>query len=74
VQGAIDWLEKNQDKSVDEIKAEDASSSLANVGPTEGVEEAKSLVCNDCGKLFKNAVAAEFHASKTYANNSGHDL
>lgn len=40
-----------QDQADGEIKAEDAT--------------AQSLKCNDCGKHFRNTVAAEFHASKT---------
>jgi hypothetical protein len=28
---------------------------------------AKSLVCNECGKRFRNHDLATFHATKTYA-------
>jgi hypothetical protein len=28
-------------------------------------EEARSLVCNECGKRFRSQAQAEFHASKT---------
>ncbi|PSN64053.1 hypothetical protein BS50DRAFT_576674 [Corynespora cassiicola Philippines] len=74
LQGAIDWLDKNQDKSIDEIKAAQASSSSAAAGASEEMpdlqpgEEAKSLVCDDCGKKFRGVSQAEFHASK-----SGHE-
>lgn len=66
LQGAIDWLEKNQDKSLDDIKAEDAEASTATTTkPLEGEVQAHSLVCNDCGKKFRTHVEAEFHATKT---------
>ena len=69
VQSAIDWLEKNQEKSLDEIKAEqqeaEASASQTNTASLEGEQEARSLVCNECGKKFRNHAQAEFHASKT---------
>lgn len=67
LQGAIEWLEANQDKTIEEIKAEEAENapeSQANISTVEG-GEAKSLVCNECGKKFRNTVQAEFHASKT---------
>jgi uncharacterized UBP type Zn finger protein len=64
LQGAIDWLDKNQEKSIEQIKSELASSSEDPTEPNPG-EEAKSLVCDDCGKRFKAVSTAEFHASKT---------
>ncbi|KAK0647599.1 hypothetical protein DIS24_g7617 [Lasiodiplodia hormozganensis] len=65
LQNAIDWLEKNQDKSIDEIKAEDAAPSSSSPPPPGPGEEAQSLRCNDCGKMFRNHAQAEFHASKS---------
>jgi len=66
LQGAIDWLEKNQDKSLDDIKAEDeATASTTTTKPLEGEQQAQSLVCNECGKKFRTHVEAEFHATKT---------
>lgn len=63
MQNAIDWLEKNQDKSLDDIKAEDeASGSPPPPGPGE---EARSLKCGECGKAFRTQAQAEFHASKS---------
>jgi len=64
LQGALEWLEANQDKSLDEINAP------SQVDPDEPPalkpgEEARSLVCNDCGKRFRSQAQAEFHASKT---------
>ena len=61
VQGALEWLEQNQDKSLDEIKAaQDEEGPALQPG-----EEARSLVCNDCGKKFRSQAQAEFHASKS---------
>ncbi|EED23753.1 UBX domain protein, putative [Talaromyces stipitatus ATCC 10500] len=66
LQAALEWLEANQDKSLDEIK-----SATANTNEDEGApalnpgEEARSLVCNECGKKFRSQAQAEFHASKT---------
>ncbi len=74
VQGALQWLEDNQDKSLEEIKAAaapkkvDAAIEDANEEPPalqEG-EVARSLICNECGKRFRSTAQAEFHASKTY--------
>lgn len=63
VQGALEWLETNQDKSLEEIKAEQADDEE---GPAlQPGEEARSLVCNDCGKRFRSQAQAEFHASKS---------
>jgi preprotein translocase subunit SecD len=64
LQGAIDWLEKNQDKSVDDIKAEQADAATEPPALQPG-EEAKSLVCDDCSKKFRSVAQAEFHGSKT---------
>ncbi|KAF1987858.1 hypothetical protein K402DRAFT_392151 [Aulographum hederae CBS 113979] len=67
LQGAIDWLDKNQEKSVEDLKAEQASAAAeSSEGPAlQPGEEARSLVCNDCGKKFRSTAQAEFHASKT---------
>lgn len=71
MQGALEWLEANQDRSYEEIIA--ASASAANAdddpdaepAPLQPGEQARSLVCNDCGKKFRSQAQAEFHASKT---------
>jgi UBX domain-containing protein 1/4 len=74
VQGALDWIEKNQDKPLDEIKATEASkaeddddeeATQAKIAELESGQVAKSMVCNECGKKFRSLNAAEFHASKT---------
>jgi hypothetical protein len=64
LQQALDWLEKNANKSVADLTAEDADAALEPPALKVG-EEAKSLVCNDCGKKFRSVAQAEFHASKT---------
>lgn len=64
MQGALEWLEENQDKSLEDIQAsqkdEDEEAPALKPG-----EEARSLVCNECGKKFRSTAQAEFHASKT---------
>jgi hypothetical protein len=64
--GAIDWLDKNSDKTIEELNtATDAEDGNA---PLEAGEQARSMVCNDCGKKFRGMSQAQFHAEK-----SGHD-
>lgn len=62
--GAIDWLDKNADKSIEDLKAEQADDSTM----PEPEAQARSMVCNDCGKKFRGMSQAQFHAEK-----SGHD-
>lgn len=72
VQGALEWLEKNQDKPLDEIQAEEANkgeqddeeATEAKIAELE-TGQARSMVCNECGKKLRSVEAAEFHASKT---------
>lgn len=64
VQGALEWLEVNQDKPLDEIKA--AAANKEEEGPElQPGEVPRSLVCNECGKKFRSQAQAEFHASKS---------
>lgn len=66
MQGALEWLEQNQDKSIEEIKAAQSQQADDEEGPAlQPGEEARSLVCNDCGKKFRSQAQAEFHASKS---------
>lgn len=66
VQGALEWLETNQDKSLEEIKAAQSEQAGDEDGPAlQPGEEPRSLVCNDCGKKFRSTAQAEFHASKS---------
>lgn len=75
VQGALQWLEDNQDKPIDEIKAaaaakgedDDEEDTEAKIAELE-TGTAKSLICNDCGKRFKNHDLATYHATKTCVN------
>lgn len=72
VQGALQWLEDNQDKSLEEIQAaqadddEDEDETKAKIAELETGQSAKSLICNECGKRFRNPDLASYHASKTY--------
>lgn len=65
VQGAIEWLEKNQDKALDEIISTTEADQTIKPTSLAPTEEARSLVCNECGKGFKSKEQAEFHATKT---------
>ncbi|KAI2625859.1 hypothetical protein GGR54DRAFT_637633 [Hypoxylon sp. NC1633] len=60
---AMDWLEKTQDTPLEELLEEEKSgTNVEKVG--EGTI-AMSLVCNECGKKFRNQGDAEFHAHKS---------
>ena len=63
MQGALQWLEDNQDKSLEEIQAQ-AQTPEEDPALQPG-EQPRSLVCNDCGKKFRGQSQAEFHASKS---------
>lgn len=73
VQGALEWLEVNQDKSLEEINgaAPPATKQTEDDDPNaeppalKPGEIAQSLVCNECGKRFRSQAQAEFHATKT---------
>jgi hypothetical protein len=74
VQGALQWLEDNQDKSLEEVVSseptskvdtEDQDNLAEGAPPLQEGEEAKSLVCDDCSKKFRSTAQAEWHASKT---------
>jgi len=70
VQGAIEWLDKNQERGMDELTAQAAATEEDEDGPAlQPGEEAKSLICNDCGKKFRSTAQAEFHAGKTQHTN-----
>ncbi|KAH6641768.1 hypothetical protein F5144DRAFT_147030 [Chaetomium tenue] len=70
LQEALNWLEDNQDKPLDELQANQTTAD-ATGADEEGAasipsgETASSLVCNECGKKFRNHAEASFHASKT---------
>ncbi|KAL2204062.1 hypothetical protein CC79DRAFT_1336709 [Sarocladium strictum] len=75
LQGALQWLEDNQDKSLEDIQAaeatkatedqEDEDDANAQIQELESGQAAKSLICNECGKRFRNKDLASYHASKT---------
>lgn len=65
VQGALEWLEANQDKSIEEIKAAAAEQESEEGPELQPGEVPRSLVCNECGKKFRSQAQAEFHASKS---------
>jgi hypothetical protein len=72
VQGALEWLEKTQDKPLEELQNEgkddvDEEETEAAIKGLEAGDSAKSLVCNECGKKFRNQAMATFHAEKRYA-------
>ena len=63
VQDSIDWLDINSERATEDLLAveenEDEPTSL------RPGEEARSLLCKECGKRFRGVSQAEFHASKT---------
>ncbi|KAM0453368.1 hypothetical protein ACHAO4_004961 [Trichoderma viride] len=71
LQGALQWLEDNQDKSLEEIQAaapdddEEEDETKAKIAELESGQSAKSLICNECGKRFRNPDLASYHATKT---------
>ncbi|KAI9680594.1 MAG: hypothetical protein M1817_004034 [Caeruleum heppii] len=67
LQGALEWLEANQDKPIEQLRdAAPPDNDEDGEGPAlKPGETARSLVCNDCGKKFRSQAQAEFHASKT---------
>lgn len=65
IQGALEWLEANQDKSLEEIKAAVANQESEEGPELQPGEIPRSLVCNECGKKFRSQAQAEFHASKS---------
>lgn len=64
MQGAIDWLDKNADKSLEQLQTEEKNAAEEPPALKEG-EEPRSLVCNECQKKFRSQPQAEFHASKS---------
>ncbi|CAK7205025.1 hypothetical protein SEUCBS139899_007789 [Sporothrix eucalyptigena] len=81
LQGALTWLEETQDTPLEELKTsssasaakdaadgeldDDDGATAAAISALESGQEAKSLVCNECGKKFRSQATAEFHASKS---------
>ncbi|KAF5869699.1 putative ubx domain-containing protein [Botrytis fragariae] len=75
--GALQWLEDNQDKSIEEIRSAEAAAAPESdetnpniePAPLKDGEEAKSMVCTDCGKKFRSMMQVQFHAEKTQHEN-----
>ncbi|KAJ5214426.1 hypothetical protein N7449_001595 [Penicillium cf. viridicatum] len=65
LQGALQWLEDNQDKSLEEIQAQAKEAQDEESPALQPGEQPRSLVCNECGKKFRGQSQAEFHASKS---------
>jgi UBX domain-containing protein 1/4 len=63
VADAIEWLDTNAEKTVEQLQAEDAAAAESKAA--EAADQARSLVCNECGKRFRGTAQAEYHASKT---------
>lgn len=62
---AIDWLDKNSDKDISQLRDEDAADTEANGPALQAGETAKSMVCNECQKKFRSMAQAQFHAEKS---------
>lgn len=78
LQPAMDHLLENEGKPVPDLSAappmdvdeeeEEEEERLMNNQTSSAVENAKSIKCAECGKVFKNTALANYHAEK-----SGHD-
>lgn len=75
---AMEWLLAHVDDEVDpltapasiapEPKSDESSTAPAEAegsGSTAAPAEAKSIKCEDCGRLFKTSLEVEFHATKS---------
>lgn len=81
VEAAMEWLLAHADEDIpsssggsatsvqsqqtDAVPASSTSDSAAAAGTEEPAPVAKSLKCDECGKLFKSQDEVEFHAAKT---------
>jgi hypothetical protein len=72
VSNALEWLEKKQDLSDEQLKtemddqaADDENNPTLEPKPLAAGEVARSLVCDICGKKFRSQAQAEFHGEKT---------
>ena len=68
MQEIIDWMLSHSNE-IDELRETESSTSIENTTSTETVPEAKSMKCEDCGKLFRNADEVEFHAVRSGHSN-----
>ncbi|KAJ2386538.1 hypothetical protein GGI23_006468, partial [Coemansia sp. RSA 2559] len=66
IQSALDWLDKHaNDPDIDDPIEESAETGDAAAEQPADDAEAQSLVCNECGKQFKNEDLAQYHAVKS---------
>ncbi|CZR59664.1 related to chicken h-caldesmon, Uso1p and YKL201c [Phialocephala subalpina] len=73
LQAAIDWLDANQEKTIEELRtpaptSDETDPSIEPAALKEG-EVANSLICDDCGKKFRSTAQAEVHAERTSHQN-----
>lgn len=64
LQGALDWLDRNADKSAEQLEREGQEASEDPPALKDG-EVAHSLICNECQKRFRSTAQAEFHAGRS---------
>ena len=60
LQPALDWLEQHGDDTMQDEELDEPESSLVSE-----VQDAKSVKCDECGKVFRSTDSAQFHATKT---------
>ncbi|KAJ2691706.1 hypothetical protein H4R19_006304 [Coemansia spiralis] len=66
LQPALDWLDAHaNDADIDDPIAEEAEAGEPTEAAAVSDEQAQSLVCNECGKQFKNEDLAQYHAVKS---------
>ncbi|XP_055639294.1 UBX domain-containing protein 1 [Toxorhynchites rutilus septentrionalis] len=78
VEAAMEWLLAHADEDIPsssgslaaqpeqmQTSAEDSTASTGDASSSEPAAVAKSLKCDECGKLFKSQDEVEFHAAKT---------
>ncbi|XP_036335739.1 UBX domain-containing protein 1-B-like [Rhagoletis pomonella] len=75
VEPAMEWLLAHADEDIPvetapSVSVEDSGTVGENTDPSSSADvEAKSLKCDDCGKLCKDQTEVEFHAAKTGHSN-----
>jgi len=80
LQDALTWLEKNEETSIEQLRGpadQPLNSGSSSVAAGSGGDDydgdekpeipgtAASIKCSECGKLFSDAVRAEYHATRT---------
>ncbi|TDG43148.1 hypothetical protein AWZ03_010440 [Drosophila navojoa] len=76
VEMAMEWLLAHGDEEIPAAAASDAAAAApgedtapSSSGAAEGAAVAKSLKCDDCGKVLKDQTEVEYHAAKTGHSN-----